>query len=204
MRIVGGSFRGAALHAPKGSATRPTSDRVRESIFNILSHSGFGPELEGARVLDLFSGTGALGLEALSRGARFCLFVEKNAVARGILQQNIEQLGVHGHSKVFRRDATALGHAGRNGDAAFVFLDPPYGQGLGEKALRALDEGQWLLPGAIAVLEERASSKISFPTSFEPIDQRKYGDTCVHFARYVDNSYGGARERETKTERRGA
>jgi len=184
MRIVGGDFSGAALVSPKGSSTRPTSDRVREAVFNVLMHGNVATGLSGARVMDLFAGTGALGLEALSRGAASCLFVEHDAGARGVLQRNIEALDVHARAKVFRRDATLLGPAGNKGGMAFVFLDPPYGRGLGERALQGLSAGDWLAPCAIIVLEEKSDVEIAWPGVFQPLDVRSYGDTCVHFARF--------------------
>src|SRR5262249_12910865 len=150
VRIIGGRFRGRPLASPAG-ATRPTSDRVREAVFNILSHGIPDLELEGARVLDLFAGSGALGLEALSRGARFCLFVENSADARARIRRNIDALGLTGSTKIFRRDATELGSAGRAGAFTLVFIDPPYAEPLGERALAAAAAGGWLAPGALAV-----------------------------------------------------
>src|SRR5262249_16059095 len=135
VRIVGGQFRGRRLAAPTFEGTRPTPDRVREAIFNILAHAVPAFQLEGARVLDLFAGTGALGLEALSRGAAFCLFVDERAEARALMRRNIEAFGLAGITKVFRRDATELGPAGRKGGFTLAFLDPPYGQGLAQRAL---------------------------------------------------------------------
>jgi 16S rRNA (guanine966-N2)-methyltransferase len=184
MRIVGGRFRGRALVAPAHEGTRPTSDRVRESVFNILTHGVPDFTLEGAKVLDLFAGTGALGIEALSRGATFCLFIEEEAEARAIIRRNIEAFGLTGASKIFRRDATDLGPAGNRGDAALVFLDPPYGQGLAERALASLSAGGWLAPGAIAVIEERKGTPLSLQEPFTRIDHRNWGDTDVTFARF--------------------
>jgi 16S rRNA (guanine966-N2)-methyltransferase len=185
MRIVGGQFRGRALVAPGDDRTRPTSDRVRESVFNILLHGIPGFELEGAKVLDLFAGTGALGLEALSRGAAFCLFVEEEAEARALIRRNVEALGLTGVTKVFRRDATDLGPAGRNGGFTLVFLDPPYGHGLSERALASAVAGGWLAPGAIAVIEERKGTAVGLPLGFAALDQRTWGDTHVRFARFA-------------------
>src|SRR5256885_13148668 len=135
MRIVGGQFRGRPLAAPAHEGTRPTSDRAREAMFNILAHGIPGFELAGTRVLDLFAGTGALGLEALSRGAAFCLFVEQEAEARALIRRNVEVLGLTGITKIFRRAAIDLGPAGRNGGFPPGFLDPPYAQGLAEACL---------------------------------------------------------------------
>ena len=183
MRIVGGRFRGRALAAPPGQLTRPTSDRVRESLFNILAHGIDGLEIEGARVLDLFAGTGALGVEALSRGAAYCLFVEDNADARGIIRENIEALGLTGASKLWRRDAARLGTAAPMQPFQLLFVDPPYGKGLGELALKAAADGGWLAPGAVCVLEERADVEPVIPAALAALERRVYGDTALHFLR---------------------
>lgn len=183
MRIVGGRFKGRTLATPSDEGTRPTSDRVRESVFNILAHGLDGPPLEGAQVIDLFAGTGALGLEALSRGATYALFVEENADARGLIRRNIEAFGLQGITRIFRRDATNLGPANARDRYGYAFLDPPYGKSLGEAALSSLRAGNWLIPGAIAILEERAGVDIALPPGFEMLEQRTYGDTMVHFSR---------------------
>lgn len=185
MRIVGGQFRGRALAAPAHEGTRPTSDRVREAVFNVLVHGVPDFALEGARVIDLFAGTGALGIEALSRGAAFCLFVEQDAEARALIRRNIETFGLTGITKIFRRDATQLGPAGRNGGFTLALLDPPYGQGLAERALASAAEGDWLSPGAVAVIEERKGAAIALPAGFQAIDQRSWGDTQAVLARFV-------------------
>lgn len=187
MRIVGGGLRGAGLAGPKSDAIRPTSDRLRESLFNILAH-GLGDPVAEARVLDLFSGTGALGLEALSRGARFCLFVEQAAEARGLIQTNIEALRLTGVTKLWRRDATRLGPRTAMDPFDLAFLDPPYGKGLAEPALAAITAGSWLRPGALAVVEERADVALSPPPSFEEVDRRDQGESRLHFLRYVMSS----------------
>lgn len=180
MRIVAGRFRGTSLAAPKGQGIRPTSDRVREAVFNILTH-GLGTQIEGARVLDLFAGTGALGLEAYSRGAAFVLFVEESAEARGLVRRNAEAVGATGATRIFRRDATRLGAAGTIPPFALLFADPPYDKGLGEAALDAAAMGGWLLPGAVAVLEEDARTAVTPPAGFTLLDRRDYGNTAVHF-----------------------
>ena len=188
MRIVGGRFRGRALAAPGDARTRPTSARVREAVFNILAHGIPDLEIEGARVLDLFAGTGALGLEALSRGASFCLFVEEDAEARALIRRNVEALGLTGVTKIFRRDATDLGPAGRQGGLTLAFLDPPYGQGLAERALASAADGGWLAAGAVAVIEERKGTSVAMPAGCAVLDVRSWGDTEAHFARFT----GGA------------
>ncbi len=183
MRIVGGKLRGRNLVAPAGGDTRPTSDRVREAVFNILAHGIAGFAIDRTRVLDLFAGTGALGLEALSRGAEFCLFVETDVEARGVVRENVEALGLTGLCRIFRRDATDLGGDGK-GDFTLVLVDPPYGKGLAERALAAAATGGWLARGAIAVVEERKGSGFAWPDGFDHLDRRTWGDTEVHFARY--------------------
>ena len=183
MRIVGGKFKGHSIAPPSGAATRPTSDRVRESIFNILAHGIAGLEIEGARVLDLFAGTGALGLEAISRGARFCQFVDDAAEARGLIRTNADALGVIGLVKIWKRDATDLGLCAPQPGFDLAFADPPYSKGLGEKALASLVKGQWLNPGAIVVLEEAVKSQVADATGLTLIDRRDYGDTQVRFYR---------------------
>ena len=182
MRIVGGEFRGRALAAPSGRETRPTADRLRQTIFDILAH-GHGDVLKGARVLDLFAGTGALGLEALSRGAAYALFVEEAVAARGAIRANIEALRLTGRSRVFRRDATRLGPAGTVLPFDLVFADPPYGKGLGERALASALAGGWLGPGALVVLEEAAPVVIAAVPGLDVIDTRRAGETQVVFMR---------------------
>ena len=191
MRIVGGRFRGTALAGPKSMAIRPTSDRLRETLFNILAH-GMDDPVEGARVLDLFSGTGALGLEALSRGARFVLFVEESAEARGLIRSNVEKLGQTGASKIWRRDATRLGPLSGSGLDPFdlAFLDPPYGRGLAEQALAAARDGGWLKPGALAIVEEAGDAEFAAPDGFETLDARDYGEAKLVFLRRADGPAG--------------
>jgi 16S rRNA (guanine966-N2)-methyltransferase len=185
MRIVAGSLRGRALAAPKDDRTRPTSDRVRESVFNILAHGDAAIDLADARVIDLFAGTGALGLEALSRGAAFALFVEEDAAARAVIRINIEAFGLTGVTKIFRRDATSLGLAAQSGQFQLAFLDPPYGHGLGERAIASLIGGAWLVPGAIVVLEERRDVAVVLARELTLLDERTYGDTKIVLSRYL-------------------
>lgn len=184
MRIVAGRFRGRPLAEPTDGLIRPTSDRVRESVFNIIAHNAESPDIDGARVIDLFAGTGALGLEALSRGAVYCLFVEEDAAARALIRTNVEAFGLTGVTKIFRRDATSLGPAGTQGPFRIAFLDPPYGKGLADKALVALTEG-WLEPGALVVVEERAGTVVTLPTGYTEFDRRTWGETDVHFFTYT-------------------
>jgi 16S rRNA (guanine966-N2)-methyltransferase len=186
MRIVGGRFRGRALEAPKGQAIRPTADRLRESLFNILLHA-HGNLIEGARVLDLFAGTGALGLEALSRGAAFVLFVDDGTEARALLRANVDALGAGGATKVYRRDATRLGPVNPLAPFSLAFLDPPYGKGLAEQALASAREGGWLLPDALIVVEEAGEATFTPPEGFDGIERRDYGDTQLIFLRLTSN-----------------
>jgi len=183
MRIVGGKFKGRSLVSPPGQGTRPTSDRVRESIFNILGHGIEGFTLEGARVMDLFAGTGALGLEAISRGARFCQFVDESADARGLIRRNADSLGVIGQCRIWRRDATKLGPCAPQTRFDLAFADPPYAKGFGEKALASLMEGGWLNPDGVVVLEEARKSAVGDLAGWMLLDQRAYGDTQVKFYR---------------------
>ncbi|MEK4032833.1 16S rRNA (guanine(966)-N(2))-methyltransferase RsmD [Methylocystis sp. IM3] len=183
MRIVGGALRGRALAAPKSQAIRPTSDRLRESVFDILAHR-FGDPASGAAVIDLFAGTGALGFEALSRGAARALFVDDGAEARALLRANIETLGLGGVTRIFRRDATKLGLAPPGEVFSLAFLDPPYGRGLAGPALAALVEGGWLAKGALVVVEEAAGAEIALPPALTAEEERRYGDTQFLFARH--------------------
>jgi 16S rRNA (guanine966-N2)-methyltransferase len=182
MRIVGGRLRGRALAAPKSHAIRPTADRLREAVFNILVHA-YGDPITDARVLDLFAGTGALGLEAISRGAGFALFVDNAAEARGLIRDNVATLGLGGVTKIFRRDATALGMAVPVDPFALAFLDPPYGRGLAEQALASARNGGWLLPDALIVVEEAADAGFKPPAGFAEVERRAYDDTEVIFLR---------------------
>ncbi|WP_227287005.1 16S rRNA (guanine(966)-N(2))-methyltransferase RsmD [Boseongicola sp. H5] len=184
MRIIAGTHRGKRLASvgkgDAGAHLRPTSDRVRESLFNLLVNGGYGDPLGGARVLDLFAGTGALGLEALSRGASHATFVDDGAVARALLRENIGLCQAQGVTRLFRRDATRLGEVpGKPFD--LVFLDPPYGKGLGERALASAQAGGWLAPGALIVWEENTPPVL--PEGVALLDQRRYGDTLITLAR---------------------
>jgi len=170
---------------------------VREAIFNILAHGIEDFALEGARVLDLFAGTGAMGLEAISRGARFSQFVDDAAEARGLIRRNADSLGVIGQVKIWRRDATRLGPCAPQPGFDLVFADPPYGRGLGSKALTSLVDGGWLNPGAIVVIEEAEGAEITAPDSLTLLSQRDYGETQVRFYRLLPSPLvgeGGRRE----------
>lgn len=180
MRIVAGRFRGKSLKSPKDSTIRPTTDRVREALFNILA-SRLGPHLEGKRVLDLFAGTGALGLEALSRGASQVVFVDKGVESRALLRDHVQEFGVAGQARILKRDATSLGKIEKFRPFDLVFLDPPYGLGLGGKALENARDGGWLNPGALVVWEERRDAEVTPPAGFTLEDRREYGDTAMTF-----------------------
>jgi 16S rRNA (guanine966-N2)-methyltransferase len=176
MRVVGGRLRGRPLTAPKSNAIRPTADRLREALFNILVHA-YGDPVSGARVLDLFAGTGALGIEAVSRGAAFTLFVDDGAEARGLSRENIAALGLGGVTRVFRRDATKLGPAHPVEPFSLGFLDPPYGKDLAATALTSAREGGWFAPGALIVVEEAVKSKFATPEGYAELERRAYDDT---------------------------
>ena len=176
MRIVGGRLRGRALAAPKSQGIRPTADRLRESLFNILMHAYDDP-VSGARVLDLFAGTGALGLEAISRGAAFALFVDDGAEARALLRQNVESLSLAAVTRIFRRDATRLGPAHPLEPFGLAFLDPPYGKALAEKALASARDGGWLTDDALIVVEEATDAGFKAPEGYAEIERRRYDDT---------------------------
>ncbi len=187
MRIVGGRMRGTHLADVGAGDTRahlrPTSDRVREAIFNLLINGGYGDPLTGARVLDLFAGTGALGLEAISRGAAHATFVEDGTAGRALLRRNVEITRTADITDLIRRDATKLGEV-RGTGFDLVFLDPPYGKGLGERALASAMTGGWLAPEALIVWEEGAAPTV--PKGFDQLDQRRYGETLVTILRKGD------------------
>jgi 16S rRNA (guanine966-N2)-methyltransferase len=185
VRITGGTFRGHSLSTPADTRVRPTSDKVRQAIFNVLAHNDFssGFSLEGARAADLFAGTGALGIEALSHGARFCLFVDDSAESRGLIRRNVEMLQLTGVTKIWRRDATQLGplSAGGGGPFDLVFLDPPYRKQLVPLAMTSLVEGKWLAPAALLVAETAEDEPLPVSDVFRMLDDRLYGDTRVSF-----------------------
>ena len=187
MRVVGGAFKGRALVAPEGQGTRPTSDRARQAVFNILEHAAWAEPLQGARVLDLYAGSGALGFEAISRGAAFALFVETDEAARGAIRENADALGLMGRTRVHRRDATDLGvRPGSAGEAfTLAFLDPPYGQGLGEQTLSRLLEGNWLAPGALVAFERGSDEPEIDTPGYDRLDARDWGAARVLFLRVL-------------------
>jgi 16S rRNA (guanine966-N2)-methyltransferase len=168
---------------PKSNDIRPTADRTRESLFNILSHA-YPEAIDGTRMMDIFAGTGAVGLEGASRGCRHVLFVESSVEGRGLLWENIDTLGLHGRTRILRRDATDLGSVGNLEPFHLLFADPPYGQGLGEKAFAAAAGGGWLVPGALAILEERADVVVDLPAVYLFLEVRTFGDSKMHFYRY--------------------
>ncbi len=182
MRVVGGKLRSRPLAGPRSDSVRPTSDRAREALFNVLAHA-YGDPVTGARVLDLFAGTGALGIESISRGAAYALFVDEGVEARALLRANIETLGLGGVTRIFRRDATKLGPVHPLDPFDLVFLDPPYGKGLAEKALASAREGGWLKPQALIVVEESANARLATPEGFKELERRKYDDTEFVFLR---------------------
>jgi 16S rRNA (guanine966-N2)-methyltransferase len=184
MRVVAGRLKGRSLASPSSRDIRPTADRLRESVFNILMHAYDDP-IRDARVLDLFAGTGALGIEAVSRGAKFALFVDNGAEARALLRNNVEALGLGGATRIFRRDATNLGPAHPVEPFSLAFLDPPYGKGLAEKALASLREGGWLTPGALLIVEEAKAAGFVTPEGLEELERRAYDDTEFVFCRLL-------------------
>ena len=186
MRIVSGNFKGRPISAPKGRGTRPTADRTREALFNILMHADWAPAAVGARVIDLFAGSGALGLEAMSRGAAFCLFVETDSAARGAIRSNVETLQLTGTTRVHRRSAISLGPIPPNigGPFDLAFLDPPYHKGLVAPCLGELKRGGWLSEAAIAIVET-GSDETSIFDGWETLDTRDYGAARVSFLRAV-------------------
>jgi 16S rRNA (guanine966-N2)-methyltransferase len=184
MRVVGGRHRGRRLVAPPGDTVRPTSDRAREALFNILSHGDLaaaGSPFAGENVLDAFAGTGAFGIEALSRGAARAAFLETDRAALSALRQNLATLDEEDSADVIAGDATRPPRAPFA--SAVSFLDPPYRSGLAASALVALTAMGWLTARAIAIVETAADEAFSPPQGFTIIDERKYGAAKLHFLR---------------------
>ncbi len=202
MRIVGGELRGRPLMAPPDDRLRPTADRVREALFNILQHRFSHLFRDGVDVLDLFAGTGALGFEALSRGARHCLFVETDPKARALIRRNAERLGVMGRIKLWRRDATNLGRAHRENLAryALLFADPPYGHKLALPALSSALSGGWLTDSALAIVEEREDLELSPPEGFSILESRRYGKSRLWFFQRLSKNDAATPSPETEKE----
>jgi 16S rRNA (guanine966-N2)-methyltransferase len=169
--------------APKGHSTRPTADRTRQALFNVLEHAAWGPRLEGARLLDLFAGSGALGLEGLSRGAGFCLFIDSDPAAVSTIGDNLRALGLAARGAARRWDATRPHGGPPDGPFDLVFLDPPYASGLVEPALAAITGGGWLAPAALTVVERGALEPRPQGQGFTILDSRRWGAARVWFLR---------------------
>ncbi|ACT58685.1 16S rRNA (guanine(966)-N(2))-methyltransferase RsmD [Hirschia baltica] len=187
MRIVSGKLKGRSIITPEGRDTRPTSDRAREAMFNILAHAAWAPPIEDARVIDLYAGSGALGFEALSRGASYCLFVETHVKARGVIRENIEKFQQFGTTRIHRRSAVDLGKrpAGAGEKFDIAFMDPPYGYELVDPAITELVKGDWLADDAIIVAEvSKDDPEPKFP-GFEVLHEKSYGAARVYMARVI-------------------
>jgi len=185
MRIVSGKLRGRNIATPSGKNTRPTSDQTRESIFNILAHADWAPPLEGAIVTDIFAGSGALGLEAISRGAEFCLFVETEPKARGAIRENVEKMDLFGCTRLHRHDATKLKIAPGNlrGPFTHIFMDPPYNRGLWKPVLSRLKEYDLIAEDGVIILEESKDAEID-PRGFEVLADKRWGASRVLFLKH--------------------
>jgi 16S rRNA (guanine966-N2)-methyltransferase len=188
MRIVSGTYRGRALVAPKGHSTRPTADRTRQALFNVLEHASWSPGVRGCRVLDLFAGSGALGLEAMSRGARFCLSVDVDDEARTVIERNVSSLGLAADVAIRRADAARLGPRAESAPFDLAFLDPPYGAGMSEPALAELARHNWLAPEATIVVERGAGEASLAAAGYEVLDRRDWGAARVYFLRQASPS----------------
>lgn len=187
MRIVAGKHKGRTIAAPEGRDIRPTSDRARESLFNILEHRGWGPggrsPVAGAYVLDAFCGTGALGLEALSRGAAHATFMDNTRAALALCRDNLRALGENAHAQVLQGDC--LRPARPRTPCSIVFLDPPYNSDLAGPALAALAAAGWIAPDAICIAETSAKETLEPPPGFEPLDERRYGAARLSILRFT-------------------
>jgi len=184
MRIVSGRLRGRNIATPSGRNTRPTSDQTRESLFNILSHAEWAPELEGSIVADIFAGSGALGLEAISRGSEFCLFVETEPKARASIRTNIEKMGLFGCTRLHRQDATRLRIAPGNlrGPFTHIFMDPPYYKNLWRPVLDKLAGLGLIAEDGIIILEVGIDEEVDM-SNYEILDEREWGAAKVLFMR---------------------
>ncbi len=184
MRVIGGKHRGRKLLAPEGKEVRPTSERAREALFDILAHGRLsdGPAYEDAQVLDAFAGTGAFGLEALSRGARRVTFMEKDRQVRALLQQNVDALGETQQAAILSADATRPPRA--SGACSLAFLDPPYREDLAAPALKALAATGWFAAGALVIVELATREDLEAPAGFELLEERRYGAAKFVFFRY--------------------
>jgi 16S rRNA (guanine966-N2)-methyltransferase len=182
MRIVAGAQRGRVLVAPKGHSTRPTADRTRQALFNVLEHAPWGRPVVGARVIDLFAGSGALGVEALSRGASYCLFVENDRAAAEAITANLAALGLTERTRILAADATRLPLLS---DDPFdlAFLDPPYSLGVAEAALPALTA--YLSPAALIAVERGADEGMLSANGYELLDERRWGAAKVAFLKRI-------------------
>ncbi len=194
MRIVGGKFKGKKLVIPEDTHVRPTSDRAREALFNILGHDSKmrganGPLPRDAIVLDAFAGTGALGLEALSRGAAHVTFLDNRAESLKLVEQNVKNMSARNCMDILRRDATKPGKPGRPYD--LIFMDPPYSENLAAPTLSALEENGWLKPEAIVVIEVAAKENVDIPSEFRLLKDRKYGAARLIFLRANSDQYVG-------------
>jgi 16S rRNA (guanine966-N2)-methyltransferase len=185
MRIVAGTLRGRPLFAPEGAATRPTADRTRQALFNVLEHAPWAVGLAGRRAIDLFAGSGALGMEALSRGASHCLFLDSDRAAAAVIQSNAERLGLMARARIERWDALRLPARMARDGAAFdlAFLDPPYGRDLAPAALAGLGEGDWLAPEAVAVVERGGEEGPISPAGYTLLAERVWGAAKIAFLR---------------------
>jgi 16S rRNA (guanine966-N2)-methyltransferase len=188
MRIISGQFKGRAIRAPEGRGTRPTSDRTREAMFNVLAHADWSPGLAEARIMDVFAGSGALGFEALSRGAAFCLFVETESAARGAIRDNIEAFNVFGQTRIHRRSALDLGPkpAAAGDPFSIVFMDPPYEYDLTAGALRQLAQGGWITKDALVIAETSADAPAPVSPGWERLDERLSSSARLTFLRRAD------------------
>ena len=195
MRVTAGKHRGRKLAVPAGREVRPTSDRARQALFNILEHGGLGDgggsPVRDAHILDAFAGSGALGLEALSRGAASATFMETAAPALDAIRRNVEACREEEKTEILRADATRPPRA--RTACNVIFLDPPYRQDLAAPALEALAKAGWLSQGAICCIEVAADEDFTPPEGFEELDERRYGAARIVLVRYGSGENRGVR-----------